>query len=402
MLGHFKFASAIFALLAAVSAQGQSDSANLQGFNKEGLAAMNAAMHKWVDEKKGAGMVTLLARHGKIVNHDAYGVLDINAEQKTPVKKDTIWRIASMTKPVVGVAMMMFYEQGKWKLDDLLSKHIPEFADLKVKDASGNLVPPNKPITMAMVMSHSAGFPGQLSVPSATLGEIIPPLVKGQLAFQPGRDWRYGPGVEIQGYLVEKWAGKDLSDFMQERILGPLNMTDSGFFIDPSKTSRVSKVHSKGFGGTVSSQMSFVSTSKPKRLSPSGGLYSTAEDYFRFSQMLLNKGEYNGKRLLKPETVKIMHTNVLEPDVKVKMPGTTGAGIGFGMDFAVILDQAASNNNVPQDSYYWGGLYGTWFWIDPKNDVVFVGMIQNMGEQQQGPDSTRQISAKLSYAALSK
>jgi CubicO group peptidase (beta-lactamase class C family) len=306
-----------------------------------------------------------------------------------------------MTKPVTGVAMMMFYEDGKWKLDDLLSKHIPEFANLKVKLANGTLVPPEKPITMAMMMSHSAGFPGQLGISSPTLGEIIPPLVAGQLAFQPGRDWRYGPGVEIQGYLIQKWAGKDLSDFFQERILGPLNMTDTGFFIDASKVDRVTKIHQMGATG-LTVQTSRVATAKPKRLSPSGGLYSTAEDYYRFSQMLLQNGEYNGKRLLKAETVKIMHTNVLEKDVKVKLGASNGIGIGFGMDLAVILDQVASRNNVPQDSYYWGGIHGTWFWIDPKNDVVFVGMMQNMGEQQQGPNSLRQISAKEAYAALSK
>jgi len=306
-----------------------------------------------------------------------------------------------MTKPVVGVAMMMMYEEGKWKLDDLVSKHIPEFADLKVKGPGGALAPQEKPMTMAMLMSHSAGFPAMLTVNSATLGGIIPPLVQGQLAFQPGRDWRYGPGVEIQGYLIEKWAGKDLSDFMEERIFKPLGLKDTGFFIDASKADRVSKVHS-ALGGNLSVTSGRVATTKPKRLSPSGGLMSTAQDYFTFCQMILNKGEHEGNRLLKPESVKLMHTNVLEPDVKVKFGGSNGDGIGFGLDFAIVLDQEASKNNQPKEAFYWGGAYGTWFWIDPINDVVFVGMIQNTGAQLSGDSSLRQISAKAAYSAMSK
>src|ERR1700761_964342 len=341
MMAQLKIILSLLSILATTSAMPQADNATIQGFNKEGLKIMNAAMHKWVDEKKGAGVVTLLARHGQIVDHDAYGVLDISGATKEPVKKDTIFRIASMTKPFVGVGMMMLYEEGKWKLEDLVSKHIPEFANLQVKLSNGTLVPQKTPMTMAQLMSHSAGFPGQLSVASATLQEIIPPLLKGQLAFQPGRDWRYGPGVEIQGYLIEKWAGKDLSDFLEERLFKPMGLTDTGFFISPSKVGRVTKIHTST-RGSLSSTRSIVSTTKPKRLSPSGGLYSTAEDYWHFCQMLLNRGEYKGKRYLKESTVKTMHTNVLEPDIGVKFGGSNGAGTGFGMDFAIILDQIAA------------------------------------------------------------
>jgi CubicO group peptidase (beta-lactamase class C family) len=393
----FTVLSTLLSLLAVVSAQGQAG--NLQGFTKEGIDAIHSTLHKWVDDKKGANVVTLLARKGHIVDHDAYGVLDISSEAKVPAKKDTIFRIASMTKPTVGVAMMMMYEDGRWKLDDLVSKHIPEFANLQVKLANGTSVPQQKPMTMAQLVSHSAGFPGQLSVQSATLQGIIPPLVKGELAFQPGTDWRYGPGVEIQGYLVERWAGKDLSDFLQERLFKPLGMVDTGFFIDASKSSRVSKIHSMA-NGTLASQPSRIAITKPARLSPSGGLYSTAEDYFKFCQMLLNNGEVNGKRYLKAESVKLMHTNNLENGVSVKMGAARGGGIGFGVDFAIVLDPKPSNNAMPKESYYWGGAYGTWFWIDPTNEVVFVGMIQNQNAQSAGTGSLHQISAKGTYAAL--
>jgi CubicO group peptidase (beta-lactamase class C family) len=222
-------------------------------------------------------------------------------------------------------------------------------------------------MTMAQLVSHSAGFPGQLSVASETLDDIIPPLVKGNLAFQPGKNWKYGPGVELQGYLIQRWASgaspsadkanitKDLSDYLQETIFKPLGMSDTGFFVDPSKAARVPKVHAKT-SDTITPSIDRVATSKPKRLSPSGGLLSTAEDYFKFCQMLLNGGELNGKRILKESSVKLMHTNVLEPGIKVKVNSdSTGEGVGFGVDFAIIRDTKAAVSAVPEESFYWGG-----------------------------------------------
>jgi CubicO group peptidase (beta-lactamase class C family) len=373
----------------------RAENPNLQGFTKGGLDALNSEMHKWVDAKNGSNVVTILSRNGEIVNHDAYGVLDYTSATKQPAAKDTIFAIMSMSKPIVGVAMMMMYEDGKWKMDDLVSKHIPEFADLKVNKTT----PQATPMTMAQLVSHSAGFHGNLTVRSPTLGTIIPPLVESQLAFQPGRDWRYGPGVEIQGYLIEKWAGKDLSDFLQERLFTPLGMVDTQFFVDKSKSQRVTRLHTKTGPSLLSLPPAFP-TSKPKKIFPSGGLYSTAEDYWKFTQMVLNGGESKGKRILKPETITVMHTNVLASDVPVKFGGSDGKGIGFGVDFAIVLDKEASRNNQPKGAFYWGGAYGTWFWIDPVNNVTFVGLIQNLGAKLSGDESLRQISAKATYAAL--
>ncbi|KAF2667762.1 beta-lactamase/transpeptidase-like protein [Microthyrium microscopicum] len=386
----------LLSVLAAVTALPQADNATIQGFTKEGLAVMNAEMKKWVDTKQGAGVVTLLARNGEIVDHSAYGVMDSSAATKSEIQKDSIFRIMSMSKPIVGVLMMMFFEDGKFKLDDDVSKHVPEFANLKVKNGS-QMVPQATPMKMFQLLSHSAGFASMLTVPSPTLGTIIEPLIKAQLGFQPGKDWQYGPGVEVQGYLIEKWAGKDLSDILQERLLVPLGMKDTGFWVDPSKVSRVPKVVSARSGSISVLPMS-VPTSKPKKLFPSGGLHGTAQDYFLLCQMLLNGGEYKGKRYLKKETVDLMHKNVLEPGVKVKFGEP--AGIGFGLDFAIVLDPKPGNNNQPKGSYYWGGLYGTWFWIDPVNNVTFVGLIQNIGAPMTGPTSLRQISAKAAYAAM--
>lgn len=357
---------------------------------------MNDELHKWVDTKQGANVVTLLARHGKIVSHDAYGVLDASASTKVPAKKDTIFRIMSMTKPVVGVAMMMMYEAGHWAPDDLVSKHIPEFADLKVKG-----VPQKTPMTMRMLCSHSAGFGMMITVNSPTLATIISPLVKSGLSFQPGTDWKYGPAAEIQGYLIQRWSGMDLADFLEEKLFKPLGMPDTGFFIDKSKVDRVSKLHAAR-KGSVTSMKTSVATEKPKRISPSGGLLSTAEDYFKFAQMVLNNGTFDGKTYLKPASIALMHANVLAPNIPVKFGGGSGEGIGFGVDFAIVLDKVKSHNNMPVGSYYWGGAYGTWFWNDPVNDVVFVGLIQNIGVELSGDGTLRQVSAKGLYAALTE
>jgi CubicO group peptidase (beta-lactamase class C family) len=255
-------------------------------------------------------------------------------------------------------------------------------------------------------LSHSAGFPMMLTVASPTLQTIVKPLVQVGLAFQPGRDWRYGPGVEIQGYLVERWSGKDLSDFLTERLFGPLGMVDTGFYVDPSKATRVAKVHSTAMG-RVFPTIGDVATSKPTRLSPSGGLYATASDYWKFCQMLLDKGSFGGKQYLKPDTVKLMHTNVLESDVHVGFDKARNPGTGFGVDFAVVLDSAVAKDAEPKGSYYWGGAFGTWFWIDPANNVTFVGMVQSTDstatpyDAMWGPNSLKQISARAVYAALS-
>jgi CubicO group peptidase (beta-lactamase class C family) len=388
-MGQIKISSVLISTLIAASALGQADNATLQGFTQEGIASLNAAMHKWVDGGKGANMVTLLARHGQIVNHDAHGFLSTSDKsERNKVKKDSIYNIMSMTKPITGVAMMMFYEEGKFKLDDPVSKHIPEFANLKVKTNAG-VAPQKTPMTMAQLMSHSAGFPGTMLATGTTLKAGVEGFAKSNLAFQPGTGWRYGPGVEIQGYLMEKWAGKDISDILQERLLKPLGMVDTGFWVPAEKRSRV-----------VPSSMA-PPKSKPTRLIPSYGIHSTAEDYWRICQMLLNGGEFKGKRYLKEETVKLMQTNVLEMDkgVYVNFMGG-GKGIGFGLDFAVVVDPTPTKNYMPKASFYWGGAFGTWFWIDPTNDIVFVGMITSMGQGLSGDGTLRQTSAKAIYESL--
>lgn len=248
---------------------------------------------------------------------------------------------------------------------------------------------------------------------STTLADIVPPLVKGGLAFQPGKDWQYGPGADIQGYLIERWSGKDLSGFLQERILQPMGMVDTGFFVDASKVDRITPVHRSNDTTVLDAATAALlaeyevyantkKTTKPPRLDPSGGFYSTAMDYWKFSQMILNGGQFNGKRYLKADTVKLMRTNVLEPQVRIQTGAAKVDGLGFGLDFAIVLDSAAMKNTLPKDSFFWGGAYGTWFWIDPVNEVVCIGMISTLGTDLEGSSFLRELSAKYVYSALNK
>ena len=218
------------------------------GFSSAGLKAFEQAMRALVDEGQLAGITTLVSRHGKVVAFDSYGYQ--NLETKTPLAKDTIFRIASMTKPIVGVAMMMLFEEGKWKLDDPVARHIPQFKDLKVATASGDVAQVH-PMTMRELMSHTAGF-DVLAAPAYTkvniadrdkpLQAMIDKLAAIPLAAQPGTDWRYGHSVNIQGYIVEKLSGMPLDEFLAKRIFSPLKMNDTGFWVEPSKLGRVSRM----------------------------------------------------------------------------------------------------------------------------------------------------------------
>ena len=377
------------------------------GFAAPGVEALKAEMQSLVDQKKLAGAVTLLARQGKVVHFEAYGVQDVATGQ--PTTRDTIYRIASMTKPVAGVAMMILWEEGKWSLDDPVAKHIPEFANLVVATADGGTEPQAHPMTMRELMSHTAGFDVSAGyeddgLQDGDLQAMIDKLAALPLAVQPGTDWRYGPSVNIQGYIVEKLSGQSLDDFFKSRIFDPLKMGDTGFHVDAGKLGRVSAVHTYGPDGLVApaGDVRAAPTSPPTFLSGSGGLFSTAEDYWRFAQMLANGGELDGARILKPETVELMRTNVLADGVTVDLYGPSQTGTGFGLDFAVIMDPGAAGTPQGLNSFYWGGAFGTWFWIDPTNDLVFVGMIQNLRGSIPGAGTPpmRDISPRLVYEAL--
>jgi CubicO group peptidase (beta-lactamase class C family) len=381
---------------------------SLQGFSAVGLAALNAQMHGLVDAQQLAGVVTLVARHGEIVNLDAYGKLDVSAPE--PIRTDSIVRLASMTKPITGAAMMMLWEEGRWAMDDPVAKHIPEFKDLKVRTKGGDLVDQANPMTMRQLMSHSAGFGRAADYEGADLhgGDLqgmIDMLAKQPLAFQPGTEWRYGPSVDIQGYVVEKLSGQGLDEFFQARLFGPLGMVDTGFWVDAAKGHRVARIH-KYVDGQIApaGKANIYRTEKPLFLAGGGGLVGTAMDYWRFAQMILNGGEFEGRRYLKAETVKLMHTNVLAKGVEVTLYFPDTMGLGFGMDFAIVQDPNAAKTSQGKDSFYWGGAFGTWFWIDPVNDMIVIGLIQNVrgSTPNTGTPPVRELSAKAVYAALTE
>jgi CubicO group peptidase (beta-lactamase class C family) len=369
------------------------------GLSSEALGTIDAGMQGLVDKHHLAGIVTLVARHGKVVQYKAYGMQDL--QSRTPMRPDTIARIYSMTKPVTGVAMMMLYEEGKWRPSDPIAKHIPEFANLKVYagvDASGApiLQPPAHPPTMAELMSHTAGFTYGLfgNTPVDKLYQTDPPLNAPSLKafidrmaalpllYQPGERWVYSVSVDIQGYLVEKLSGKTFPEFLRTRIFEPLGMRDTAFFVPEEKLPRVSTIYSwrPAESALVADRRDPQISQPPLLPSGGGGLYSTAADYFRFAQMLLDGGQLDGKRLLKSSTVEMMRTNILSEQVLNSKSGIGQAVFspaqGFGYDVAVVLDPPAAKRQVGKGSYWWWGAAGTWFWIDPTNDVVMVGIIQ--------------------------
>jgi len=377
------------------------------GFDPSKLKAFSAELQDLVDRGQLAGVTTLAARKGRVFHFETRGLADV--ETGAPARPDTIWRIASMTKPVAGVAMMQLWEKGLWKLEDPVERHIPEFAGLKVKAPDGSLVPQASPMTMAQLMSHTAGFAvsagyAQAGLRAGDLKEMIRRLAALPLAAQPGSDWRYGPSVDIQGHVVERLSG-ERGGF----VLG----TDQGdevrckaviVHVPAAKAARVARIHTYRDGRIAAGPPQAIPVTPPVFLSGSGGLFSTAADYFRFSQALLNEGTLDGARILKPETVRLMRRSVLAPGVKVDLYGPAQSGTGFGLDFAVVEDPAAAGTPQGRDTYYWGGAFGTWFWIDPTNDIVFVGMIQNLNGSIPGAGSppVRELSIRRLYAALRK
>jgi CubicO group peptidase (beta-lactamase class C family) len=370
------------------------------GFSAERLERLHAAIQAEVDKKQFAGAVTLLARHGKIVEYRTYGVRDLAAG--TPITKDTIFRDYSMTMPITGVAMMILYDEGKWNPAEPISKYIPEFKNLKVFsgfDANGKMVlaDPIHPPTMRELMTHSAGFSygsaetpvdkmwGDLNVRQAkTLQEEIELLAKIPLLYQPGTRWVYSTSMDIQGYIVEKLTGQTLPDFMRDHIFNPLGMKDAGFYVPADKRSRFASGYSEKNGELVAEptengQPTDYAT-QPTAPQGGGGLVSTIEDYYRFAQMMLNQGQLGGTRVLAPSSVKLMTSNHLPAQL---LTGEFGIGMhimrpgfGYGYNCAVVYDPAEANMSDGKGTFFWDGAAGTWFWVDPTNDLVFVGMIQ--------------------------
>jgi CubicO group peptidase (beta-lactamase class C family) len=396
----------------------------MEGFSSQRLGRLDAAMRGVVDQKRLAGVVFVLARHGKIVDFKAFGKKDLASG--TPIEKDTISRIFSMSKPITSAAMMILYEEGKWNPEAPISDYIPEFAHLKVFggfDYNGKMILENPihPPTMRELMTHTAGFTygffanepvdkmyrDQHVLESPTLQDMIDKLARIPLLYQPGTRWVYSLSVDIQGYLVQKLSGMPLADFMRSRIFEPLGMKDTGFYVPKEKWRRLATLYTANKAGELipfTGPALGLNFSKPPTMpSGGGGLVSTAHDYLRFAQMLLNGGELGGVRILAPPTVRLMSSNHLHANL---MTGQFGIGLqqmrpgfGYGYDMAVFTNPSLADNPVGKGTFLWDGAAGTWFWIDPEYDLVFVGMIQRLGGGP-GMPNMEELSRATTYQAL--
>ncbi|MAU12268.1 MAG: serine hydrolase [Anaerolineaceae bacterium] len=372
------------------------------GLSSERLGNITTKFQGYVDNNQAPGFVILIARKGEIAYYETIGYSDL--ESQTPVEKDSIFRIYSMTKPITSVALMTLYEQGKFHLSDPVSKYIPAFGKTKVLKRRSNgktkLVAQESPMTIQNVLTHTAGLTYELAHDNPdpdkeakraalfndetmTLQDKIKEIAKLPLICQPGSDWTYGIATDVCGYLVEVLSGMPFDTYLQEKIFTPLGMDDTAFHVTDEKSDRLATLYAHNLDtgdlqvheDTGNLQRDFLVPTK----SPFGGhgLVSTTKDYWTFIQMMLNKGEYEGARILGRKTVDYMSMNHLKSELlPYKHGGELQLGLGFGLGFAVVEDPAQAGVISSVGTYYWGGAAATGFWIDPQEEMVAVIMTQ--------------------------
>jgi CubicO group peptidase (beta-lactamase class C family) len=368
------------------------------GMSSERLERVTRSMQGYVDRGEVPGVVTLIARRGRVVHLEAVGQRDV--ENSQPMTTDTIFRIASMTKPIASVALMVLYEEGLLGLRDPISEWLPEFAEptVLVEPAADEYVgvpyvpvPAARQITVQHVLTHTAGFANnyrgpqteayralrEQREPGSTVADYIEQLAKLPLDHHPGDHWRYGPSTEVVGRLVEVISGQTLDDFLRERILEPLGMPDTHFYLPSEKLDRFAALYEPGDDGTIELTEAPDASSRYVRephvyFSASGGLVSTAADYFRFHQMMLDGGELDGVRLLGRKTVELMTTN----HTGDKGIWLTGPGHGFGLGYSVVTELGPSGVSGSPGTYAWGGAFCTVFWVDPVEQLIGIMMTQ--------------------------
>jgi CubicO group peptidase (beta-lactamase class C family) len=374
------------------------------GFSAQRLHRLSGALQSDVDRGAIPGAVVLIARNGKVAFFEAFGFQD--REKRIPMKPDSIFRIASMTKPVTSVALMMLVEEGKIQIDDPLALYLPEFKELKVgietivPDTGKpqlSLQPPRRDPTIQDLLRHTSGFTyglfgdslvkrtyqaANVSNSDQTLAEFTSRLAKLPLAYHPGTTWEYSVSTDVLGRVIEVVSGVPFDQFVSDRVLKPLKMNSTDFFVPESEAGRLAEPQldpttgRRPFGG-------LDVTRKPSFPSGGGGMFSTAADYVRFCQMLLNGGELDGVRLLSPHVVALMTADHLPPGTPIGIGGQFGSlkpdledGQGFGLGFAVRV--APGHNPYPGSvgEFYWVGATGTVFWVDPKEGLVAILMVQ--------------------------
>lgn len=372
-------------------------SAESVGMSSERLKRIDAVLQQYVDKKDVAGAVGIVVKNGKIVYYKGIGNDDRDA--KTPLKKDAIFRIASQTKAVTSTAVMMLYEEGKFLLDDPISKYIPSFKNPQIldkfneTDSSYTVKPAKREITIRQLLTHTSGIsyamigspeanaiyaknniPSGIGTPGYKLSEVITRLGKLPLVHEPGEKFTYGLNSDVLGYLVEVLSGKSLDTFLKERIFEPLGMKDTYFYLPEDKKSRLAILYTQDKeGNTIKAESRpDFNTDYPKEngtfYAGGAGLSSTAYDYAIFLQTFINGGQYNGKRILSPAVVNLMIQNQIG-DVNM-------GNKKFGLGFAITTEKEAARIPVPAGSFDWGGIFGTTYWADPKDKIVALLMTQ--------------------------
>ncbi len=396
------------------------------GFSIEKLGNIQAFVKSYVDDGKLPGYLCLVSRYGEEAHFVSYGKRDV--ERGTPISRDTVFRIYSMSKPITSVALMMLYEKGAFQLDDPVAKYIPAWRDLKVfaggDEKSYQLSAPARPMNVKDLLTHCSGltygFLGTHPVdamyrtakigggaPGATLAGMVDDLARIPLQFSPGTQWNYSVSTDVLGYLVQVLADQDFDEFVAEKITRPLGMDDTGFFVAPKNHDRFAACYDR-VAATNSLKLQddpkkSPYLSRPTFLSGGGGMVSTIDDYHTFTRMLLGKGAANDVRILGRKTVEYMTLNHLPGNKDLAAMGqpifseTPYDGIGFGLGFSVILDPATANVLDSPGEFAWGGAASTYFWIDPVEELIVIFMTQLL------PSSSypirRQLKA-LVYQAL--
>ncbi len=378
------------------------------GLSSERLKRIDAHLQdRYIAPKKIAGALTLVARRGKVAYLSPLGMRD--NERQRPMTEDTIFRIYSMTKPITSVALMMLYEQGHFQLGDRVQKFIPEWKDLQVY-VSGEYPdfitrPPERDMTIRDLLTHTSGLSmgmsgqagtkvaaayqklGVFNLRQGTLKEMVQKVASLPLEFSPGTRWNYGISTDVCGYLVEVISGMRFDQYLKTHIFEPLGMVDTDFYVPPEKAHRLAANYTRDSSKKLQlvddpTQSPFLTP--PTFFSGGGGLVSTAADYCRFCQMLLNGGELDGVRILSPRTIKLMTMNHLPgnqdlTELSISLfSETANEGIGFGLGFAVVIDLIKTQQIGSVGEYYWGGAASTIFWNDPAEDLIVIFLTQLM------------------------
>jgi CubicO group peptidase (beta-lactamase class C family) len=394
---------------------------DVSGLSREELAKIGPAMQGIVDQGLLSGVVTLLWRNGEVAQVTTNGLA--NRETKTPMRRDTIFRIASMTKPVTSAAALMLMEEGKLKLDDPITKWAPEFANMQVlKDAQGpveDTYPSPRDITVEDLMTHRSGLAyGFTSIgPIAhahqkALGDVLnsdtPPdvwmkaLGSLPLSYPPGERFHYSHATDVLGFLVGRIEGKPFREVLSERIFGPLGMVDTDFWIPPEKQARAAVVYKLKDANNLEPVVFRAYEQPPAFTGGGGGLASTADDYLKFARMLMGGGEVDGVRLLKPETVALMTTNRLTDAQReitfMGLPFWAGQGFGLGLSVITDIDKQSWMGAGTNGAFSWPGAFGTWWRADPAENMIMIYMIQNSMEL--GPEAASQLATGQRMAAM--